>query len=267
VTVGLATALIAAAVAFVSSVPQLAVVLLAISIFFVIRSAYLLWGVATALTRLGRMLGDGEAIVPRAPEPGEVGVLLQTVARMLETIEQQTAEIGSFGSRLDAAYKELENTNNRLKETSFQDEVTGLYNRRFFCIRLEEEIHRSKQFRHPVSVVLINVDGFKAMADDVGRLAAEDTLRDLAEVLVHQTRSVAVVARFDGELFAVLLVEASKDHAREYANRLWSSLHSHSDLDRMSPRFGIASVSDGEAETVGALLEQAEEDLRRNWYR
>ena len=84
------------------------------------------------------------------------------------TIEQQAAEINSFATRLDAAYKELESTNARLKETSFKDEVTGLYNRRFFSMRLEEELSRYRRFNHPVSVVLLDLDGFKAVNDEFG---------------------------------------------------------------------------------------------------
>ena len=84
----------------------------------------------------------------------EVGTLMTSFNRMLETIEQQAAEINTFATRLDAAYKELESTNARLKETSFKDEVTGLYNRRFFSLRLEEELSRYRRFNHPVSVVL-----------------------------------------------------------------------------------------------------------------
>ena len=62
----------------------------------------------------------------------EVGTLMSSFNKMLLTIEQQAAEINTFATRLDAAYKELESTNARLKEFSFKDEVTGLYNRRFF---------------------------------------------------------------------------------------------------------------------------------------
>src|SRR5438046_2087860 len=75
----------------------------------------------------------------------EVGTLMTSFNRMLETIEQQAGDINSFATRLDAAYKELESTNARLKETSFKDEVTGLYHRRFFSLRLEAELSRGRR--------------------------------------------------------------------------------------------------------------------------
>ena len=66
-----------------------------------------------------------------------------------------------------AAYRDLESTNAQLSEASFKDEVTHLYNRRFFAIRLEEEIARYRRFNHPVSLVLLDLDGFKSINDRV----------------------------------------------------------------------------------------------------
>src|SRR5262245_7395921 len=261
--VGLATALTAVALVFVFPAPRLAVFLLAAAFLLMIRSAYLTWGVATGLARLGQMLSGGEAVVPAKYDQDEFSVVLQTVAKMLETIEQQANEINGFASRLDTAYQELDKTNTRLTEAAFKDYVTGLYNRSFFCIRLEEEIQRHRQLNHSVCVVLMDLDGFKAIVDDVGRPAAEDILRDVAEILVRHTQRVAVVCRFEGELFAVLLVETSLADGREYANRLWQVLQAHPQFDNISPWFGIASLSEGDADTA-ALFERADEDLRRN---
>src|SRR5207249_7733943 len=126
------------------------------------------------------------------------------------TIEQQAAEINSFASRLDQAYKELETTNTRLKETSFKDEVTGLYNRRFFSVRLEEEMQRHRRFNHPVSVVLMDLDGFKAVNDELGHAVGDDTLREIAQTLMKHSRGINVVSRYGGDELAALMVERSK---------------------------------------------------------
>ncbi len=98
--------------------------------------------------------------------------LLHSFSRMLAPIEQQAAALDRYATRLDSAYQELESTNARLKEFSFKDEVTGLYNRRFFSIRLEEEVSRYRRFNHPVSVVLLDLDAFKSVNDE---LAAAST--------------------------------------------------------------------------------------------
>jgi len=123
--------------------------------------AWIIWDIGRAVSRMGDLLSPQ----PNATAPGartdEVGALMKSFTGMLTTIEAQAVEINTFAARLDAAYKELEVTNAKLKETSFRDDVTGLYNRRFFSLRLEEEISRFRRFNHPVSVVLLDLDGFQ----------------------------------------------------------------------------------------------------------
>jgi diguanylate cyclase (GGDEF)-like protein len=179
------------------------------------------------------------------------------------TIEQQAAEINTYNTRLDAAYKELESTNARLKETSFKDEVTGLYNRRFFNLRLEEELSRYRRFNHPVSVVLLDLDGFKAVNDEFGHTAGDDTLRDVAQILMKHSRGINVVSRYGGDEFAVLLVETSKAGARLYADRIREVVakypFSHGKV--ITSSFGVASLPDDEAGTAEELFRAADEAL------
>src|SRR5260370_339824 len=138
-------------------------ILVASTVIGMIAGACIIWDVGRTVARIAEMLGSERAISGLGRRKDEVGTLMTSFNRMLETIEQQAGEINSFATRLDAAYKELEATNARLKETSFKDEVTGLYNRRFFSLRLEEELSRYRRFNHPVSVGLLGLDGFKAV--------------------------------------------------------------------------------------------------------
>jgi diguanylate cyclase (GGDEF)-like protein len=193
----------------------------------------------------------------------DVGGMMGTFSRMLSTIEQQANEISRFAQRLDAAYKELEFTNARLKEFSFKDEVTGLYNRRFFSIRLEEEVSRYRRFNHPVSVVLLDLDGFKAINDDMGHAAGDETLRDMAEILMRYSRGINVICRYGGDEFAVLLVETSKDGARLYADRIRHVLSTHPFAHgrRLTASFGIASLPEDVAPGADELIRAADEAL------
>ena len=122
--------------------------------------------------------------------------------------------------RLDAAYRELEATNAKLKETSFKDEVTGLYNRRFFSLRLEEEISRFRRFNHPVSVVVLDLDGFKSVNDEFGHAVGDETLRDVGQILMKHSRGINVVSRYGGDEFAVLLPHTPYSGAIDAARRL-----------------------------------------------
>ncbi len=224
---------------------------------------YMLWDMGRTVARLARMLGDEGRVDDLVHRRDEAGTLTQTIGRMLEKIDQQAAEINSYASRLDAAYKELENTNTRLKETSFKDEVTGLYNRRFFSIRLEEEMQRHRRFNHPVSVVLMDLDGFKAVNDELGHAVGDESLRDVAQILVKHSRGINVVARYGGDEFVVLLVETSRAGARLYADRIRQvvSTHTFSHGKPITASFGLASLPDDDAATAEELVRAADEAL------
>jgi diguanylate cyclase (GGDEF)-like protein len=188
---------------------------------------------------------------------------MQSFSRMLSTVEHQAVEINVFASKLDAAYKELESTNLRLKEYSFKDEVTGLYNRRFFTMRLDEELARYRRFNHPSSVVLLDLDGFKAVNDDLGHMVGDETLRDIAQILQKHSRGINVISRYGGDEFAVLLVETSKAGARLYADRIRQVIGTFpfSHGKQVTASLGVASVPDDEAVTAEDLFRAADEAL------
>jgi diguanylate cyclase (GGDEF)-like protein len=237
--------------------------LMLFTVVAIVAGGYVIWDVGRTVARLGEVLSDDRNIDTLRTRRDEVGTLMTTVAKMLETIEQQAAEINSFAGRLDAAYKELESTNTKLKETSFKDEVTGLYNRRFFSIRLEEEMQRHRRFNHPVSVVLLALDGFKAVNDELGHAVGDETLRDVAQILVKHSRGINVVSRYGGDEFVVLLVETSKAGARLYADRIRQvvSTYPFSHGKRLTGSFGIASLPDDEVSTSEDLVRAADEAL------
>src|SRR5213595_279044 len=185
-----------------------------------IGGAWIIWDIGRAVSHMGELLSQQENVTALGARTDEVGALMKSFTSMLTTIEQQAVEINTFATRLDAAYKELEVTNARLKETSFRDDVTGLYNRRFFSLRLEEEISRFRRFNHPVSVVLLDLDGFKNVNDELGHVVGDETLRGVAELLLKHSRGINVVCRYGGDEFAILLVETPKAGAQIYADRI-----------------------------------------------
>jgi diguanylate cyclase (GGDEF)-like protein len=243
--------------------------------------SFMLWDLATSVVRHADSLDAPRRPAPTAgtsrPSPSlettavqqyvqqsdEVDSLMHSFSRMLSTIEQQASDVNEYARRLDTAYKELESTSAQLKEFSFKDEVTGLYNRRFFSIRLEEEVSRYRRFNHPVSVVLLDLDGFKAVNDDLGHGAGDETLRAMAEILLKQSRGINVICRYGGDEFAVLLVETSKGGARLYADRIryvlstWTFAHGR----RVTASFGIASLPEDVAPAAEELIRAADEAL------
>ena len=197
------------------------------------------------------------------PSLDEVGNLMDSFSRMLSTIERQAQEIDRYALRLDSAYKEIETSSAQLKEFSFKDEVTGLYNRRFFSIRLEEEVSRYRRFNHPVAVVLLDLDGFKEINDELGHAAGDETLRGMAEILLKYSRGINVICRYGGDEFAVLLVETSKGGARLYADRIRYVLPGFHFVHgrRVTASFGIASLPEDVTPAPDALIRAADEAL------
>lgn len=182
--------------------------------------AYVVWDLARVVSRSAQLV----VMARHAPEfegrSDEIGTLMTSFSRMLSTIEEQASEINSFAAKLDSAYRELEQTNSKLKEFSFKDDLTGTYNRRFFSIRLEEELLRFRRYNHPLALVLLDIDKFKEINDQAGHGAGDDTLRETAQLLLKYSRGVTVITRYGGDEFAALLVETTKAGAMQYAERI-----------------------------------------------
>jgi len=225
--------------------------------------AYVIWDVAAAVARTAEIIEEARPTSPLSHRSDEIGTLMQGFSRMLGTIEGQAQEINTFAARLDAAYKELETTNSRLKEFSFKDDVTGLYNRRFFSIRLEEEISRYRRFNHPVSVVLLDLDGFKDVNDRLGHAAGDEILRDIAQILLKHSRGINVISRYGGDEFVVLLVETPKAGARLYADRIRQvvSTYPFSHGCRITASFGVSSLPEDIAAAPDDIVKTADEAL------
>jgi len=230
------------------------------TVIAMIGGAYIIWDLGRAFARIAELLSKEPKLAELGGRSDEVGTLMRSFSNMLGTVEQQAIDINTFAMRLDAAYRELEATNAKLKETSFKDEVTGLYNRRFFSLRLEEEISRFRRFNHPVSVVVLDLDGFKSINDEFGHAVGDETLRDIGQILMKHSRGINVVSRYGGDEYAVLLVETSKSGARLYADRIRQVVATfpYSHGKRVTASFGVASLPDDEASTSEELFRAAD---------
>ena len=112
--------------------------------------------------------------------------------------------------------EELRTANIMLNELSVRDGLIGLYNRRHLDAALDTEVRRAARNLQPISLLMIDVDHFKALNDGYGHQRGDDCLRKIARVLEEQPRrGYDVVARFGGEEFVVLLPGADLDAGRE----------------------------------------------------
>jgi len=106
------------------------------------------------------------------------------------------------------------------KELSNTDDLTGLYNRRYFNQYYEREVLRAKRYRRPLSVLMVDIDHFKNYNDINGHLLGDEILKKVARLLESNLRKADIVARYGGEEFVILLPEIDKTHADQVAEKL-----------------------------------------------
>lgn len=100
------------------------------------------------------------------------------------------------------------------------DEVTLVYNRRYFNDKLVEEIHRARRYGNPLSLLLLDLDNFKRVNDADGHLEGDSVLRRIGRLLRDSTRHADSVCRFGGDEFTILLPETSNSEAYTTAERV-----------------------------------------------
>ena len=158
----------------------------------------------------------------------------------LEKIEtpifnDQGAVIGTIGIAHDiTARKEVEVT---LRHDSTHDVLTGLHNRAFFDEELERLAHTGM---FPISIVMADVNGLKAVNDTLGHAAGDDLIKLAALVIKRAFRTKDIVARIGGDEFAVILPETAASVAREVVSRIMGSPEIAA--GQVSIAFGVAAT-------------------------
>jgi len=105
----------------------------------------------------------------------------------------------------------------QLRDAATHDQLTGVLNRREFDRRLQEEWQRSLRFQRPLSLVMLDLDHFKQINDTHGHQVGDKILRHVADLLAAQLRQVDCLARYGGDEFALIMVEADYLGARSAA--------------------------------------------------
>ena len=112
-----------------------------------------------------------------------------------------------------------------LSRLSITDSLTGLYNQRHFYIRLKDEVTRAKRQKHPLSLILLDLDNFKEYNDTYGHLEGDEMLRHVGQIINNSIREgVDSGYRYGGDEFAIILIESSLNVAKEIGNRIQISL-------------------------------------------
>ena len=108
----------------------------------------------------------------------------------------------------------------KISEQSLTDELTGLYNRRYFYKVLETEISRSQRFGYSFSMVMLDLDGFKEYNDKLGHINGDAVLKSLAQTLVSGLRKTDTAFRYGGDEFVTILPQTDAERARRIIDRI-----------------------------------------------
>ncbi len=115
---------------------------------------------------------------------------------------------------------ELDKTKNQLTVLSMTDDLTGLFNRRYFLVQAQKELTRAQRYGQEFSMLFIDLDDFKMINDRYGHPAGDKILRMVGSVCMDELREVDVLSRYGGDEFAILTPGLQTSQAVQYADRL-----------------------------------------------
>jgi two-component system cell cycle response regulator len=158
--------------------------------------------------------------------------------------------------------------NERLVLLAHTDPLTQALNRRALSVRLSAEMERARRYASDITLLMIDLDHFKAINDTHGHLVGDDVLREVALLLKETVRSVDVVARYGGEEFVIVLPETKLPGAVIFAERTrekiagMSFVAAHGGV-KLTASIGVATFPGQEIVTVEDLFARADEALYR----
>ena len=156
----------------------------------------------------------------------------------------------------------------RTEQLTITDDLTKLFNSRYLNVYIGREIKRCKRHGIPLSIIFLDLDGFKSVNDQHGHLAGSRTLTEVGGILAEAVRESDILARYGGDEFVVVLPETPPGGALVIAERIRRAIASHPFLRdegleaRISASFGIASYPD-HALTPEGLIQKADQAMYR----
>ena len=149
-----------------------------------------------------------------------------------------------------------------LEYQAIRDNLTDLYDRRYFNERLEEEITRAGQYNYLLAILLCDIDNFKKINNDYGNQVGDEVLRSVAQSIRESTRGADLVARWGGDEIVVALSNSTRDGVLIATDRIRRSMQKTGEKNRLllDLSIGVALYPEHSAASEG-LLHQAERAL------
>jgi diguanylate cyclase len=181
-----------------------------------------------------------------------------------ETLRQEIEELRHTTASLQGQVSEYQEKIRLARETSLRDPLTGCYNRLAYEERARAEEARWRRYHAPLSLIIFDLDHFKAINDSFGHRAGDEVLKTIAQIARQQLREVDVFARYGGEEFTALLPETPLPAALTVAEKVRRAVESyrfHSRGKRVPLTLSGGAAQIREGETVEATFERADKAL------
>lgn len=152
--------------------------------------------------------------------------------------------------------------NRELVELSIKDPLTGVYNRKKFDDTVDQWICLSRRYGYPFSLILFDIDNFKAVNDTYGHIVGDRVLKEVAVLIKQSIREPDVFARWGGDEFAILLPQTDLPQARSLAERLKEQIAENNPLRKpteITCSFGVTQFED--TDTKYSLLSRVDDLL------
>lgn len=155
----------------------------------------------------------------------------------------------------------------KIEKMAISDALTGIYNRGYFTDKLDEEFLRAKRYQLNLSLMMLDLDHFKAVNDQYGHPAGDAVLIALANQIQKSIRNIDALARYGGEEFAIIMPETDCDGAQIIAERIRRDVEAMevdvgNQVVKKTVSIGIACFTNGEAdESADAFLIRADDAL------
>ncbi len=151
------------------------------------------------------------------------------------------------------------------KQLSIMDELTEVYNYRYFHELLSREVAKARRYSRSLSLLMVDIDGFKEYNDRCGHPAGDEILKKVARILRRSCRETDPVARYGGDEFAIIAPETNQDGASALASRLKQKIEQArlgDGISCLTISIGLASYP-SDAHDKGQLIFQADQALYR----
>jgi len=207
----------------------------------------------------------GNGLLSARTEPARCGALAELAQGVNEMAAQVAMNQQELRRQIDLATGELRQQKDAAEQAARFDSLTQVLGRRGFTEQAESEIQRCMRYPHALSLIMIDIDHFKAINDTHGHAAGDAVLLHFAQLLMRELRECDVVGRIGGEEFAVLLPDSGVEQAMRVAERMRASavatqIHVRGQPLNFSASFGVAEFLPQEL-TLDSLLARADAAL------